>query len=106
MEQSSNDVIPTALHLSGALAIKEDTSYRLLNLDSDFLTAKMGRDSINATDFFNGIIDEVKIFKYPSGNQVPNKPAKPSGEINAKVGTSYTYTTSTTDPDGDNIEYL
>jgi len=36
----------------------------------------------------------------------PVKPAAPSGPASGKVGTSYTYTTSTTDPDGDQILYL
>jgi hypothetical protein len=35
----------------------------------------------------------------------PNKPAKPSGETNGKVGEEYTYNSSTTDPDGDQIYY-
>ncbi len=41
-----------------------------------------------------------------TGNQQPNKPVKPSGETNGKVGSEYIYTTSTTDPDGDQICYL
>jgi len=40
-----------------------------------------------------------------SGNP-PNKPETPSGAIVGKIGVSYTYYTSTTDPDGDNIFYL
>ena len=35
----------------------------------------------------------------------PNKPTKPSGETQGKTGTSYPYSTSTTDPDGDKLEY-
>ena len=42
----------------------------------------------------------------PGTNNPPNKPAKPSGEINGKTDTPYTYTTSTTDPDEDQISYL
>ena len=38
-------------------------------------------------------------------NQPPNKPSKPSGQINGKVGTSYTYSSTTTDPDGNQIYY-
>lgn len=38
-------------------------------------------------------------------NQPPNKPAKPSGQINGKVGVSYTYSSTTTDPDVDQIYY-
>jgi len=35
----------------------------------------------------------------------PNKPIKPSGPTSGKIGTSYTYSTSTTDPNGDQILY-
>jgi len=40
-----------------------------------------------------------------SPNQPPNKPDRPSGEINGKINVEYTYTTSTTDPDGDQVYY-
>jgi len=39
-------------------------------------------------------------------NTPPSKPAKPSGKINGKTDTAYTYTTSSTDSDGDQISYL
>ena len=35
----------------------------------------------------------------------PDKPSKPSGSTSGKAGTEYTYTSSTTDPDGDQIYY-
>jgi hypothetical protein len=38
-------------------------------------------------------------------NAPPNTPSKPSGPTSGVVGTSYTYSTSTTDPDGDNVCY-
>jgi hypothetical protein len=39
-------------------------------------------------------------------SQAPEKPATPTGTASGKVGKEYTYTTSTTDPDGDNIFYM
>jgi hypothetical protein len=39
-------------------------------------------------------------------NYPPNKPNKPSGQTSGRSGTTYTYTSSTTDPDGDQISYL
>jgi hypothetical protein len=39
-------------------------------------------------------------------SQTPEKPATPTGEPSGKVGTEYIYSTSTTDPDGDNISYM
>jgi|GEM_PF-929970 len=38
-------------------------------------------------------------------NQPPNKPNKPSGETSGKLNTPYIYSTSTTDPDGDQVYY-
>jgi hypothetical protein len=41
-----------------------------------------------------------------SENNYPNKPLRPSGEINGKTGIEYEYTTTTMDPDGDDIFYM
>jgi hypothetical protein len=38
-------------------------------------------------------------------NAPPNKPNKPSGTASGKINTLYTYTTSTTDPNGDQVYY-
>jgi hypothetical protein len=38
-------------------------------------------------------------------NNAPNTPSKPSGPASGVTGTSYTYSTSTTDPDGDTVKY-
>jgi len=39
-------------------------------------------------------------------NVPPNKPNKPTGTTSGKIKTVYTYTTSTTDPNGDQVYYL
>jgi len=39
-------------------------------------------------------------------NTPPNVPARPSGPSTGRTGTTYTYTSSTTDPDGDDVYYL
>jgi len=52
-------------------------------------------------------LDEVGV-RYelkPPENQSPNKPNRPSGETNGEPGVEYTYTASTTDPDGDQVYY-
>jgi hypothetical protein len=36
----------------------------------------------------------------------PNKPSKPNGSSSGKPGVSYTYQTSSTDPDGDQLYYM
>jgi hypothetical protein len=38
-------------------------------------------------------------------NTPPNKPSKPSGTTSGNINTQYTYTSSTTDPDGDQVFY-
>ncbi|MCJ7570683.1 MAG: Ig-like domain-containing protein, partial [Candidatus Thermoplasmatota archaeon] len=38
-------------------------------------------------------------------NRPPNKPSKPSGQTKGKIGQNYSYTTSTTDLDGDQLYY-
>lgn len=52
----------------------------------------MGEDSVNVT--------------YKSPNNPPNKPSKPEGPTKGKVKTTLFYSTVTTDPDGDSLEYL
>jgi len=39
-------------------------------------------------------------------SQPPNKPTKPSGPANGKAGTTYSYSTSAIDPEGDQVYYL
>jgi hypothetical protein len=56
-------------------------------------------------------VEEFQSFGDPSlvirgDSQAPSKPDKPSGPKNGNIGTSYNYSTSTTDPDEDNIYYL
>jgi parallel beta-helix repeat protein len=49
---------------------------------------------------------EIKNYEEPPENRPPNKPAKPSGAIGGTVKVEYTYTTVTTDPDGDKVYYM
>ena len=56
-------------------------------------------------------VEEFQPFGDPSlaiqsDSQAPNKPAKPSGPATGKVGTSYTYTTSAIEPNGEQVYYL
>ncbi len=39
-------------------------------------------------------------------NEPPNQPTKPSGKTNGETGTSYSYSSSTTDPEGNQIYYM
>jgi hypothetical protein len=42
----------------------------------------------------------------PFENQRPDKPTKPSGPSNGKPEIEYVFSTSSSDPDGDSIQYL
>jgi hypothetical protein len=61
--------------------------------DTPYLTESSWSDSLTVT-----ISEEA--------NNPPNKPATPNGEASGKVNVSYTYGSSTTDSDGDQIYYL
>jgi hypothetical protein len=50
----------------------------------------------------DGFIVKISSFE----NQRPNKPSKPSGLSKGEPDTKYTFTTSTTDPDGDSLTYM
>jgi len=78
----------------------------------------IGRMESGNRMYFNGAIDEVRIYNRalsageiqnlynnPGGNHNPNTPNKPSGPTSGNTGVSYTYQTSTTDPDGDQVYY-
>ncbi|MCD6330680.1 MAG: PKD domain-containing protein, partial [Thermoplasmata archaeon] len=54
----------------------------------------------------NAIKSSVYHFTITTGNNPPATPSKPSGPSSGYACVTYTYTTSTTDPEGDNIYYL
>jgi len=71
---------------------------------NQFETVKIGRKSADASDHFNGIIDEVKVYKSTGGNTEPEAPTI-SGEKNGKAGTEYEYTFKAADADEDDVRY-
>jgi len=63
-----------------------------------------------ATELYAGAYQSLTAESYtkwaiPSTINPPNTPNTPSGQSVGDVGTSYTFSTSTTDPDGDNVAY-
>jgi hypothetical protein len=60
--------------------------------------------SYDSTECFDGVIDEVTVFKNPQGNQPPNVPTI-DGPTTGTVGEDYNYTFLTTDPDGEYVNY-
>ena len=74
-------------------------------LDEDYLTVKVGRDSNEEIDYFNGEIDDIKYYK---NLPVPTKPPEApdiDGPSNGNVGDTLPYTFSAIDPDGDDVKF-
>jgi len=59
---------------------------------------------LTVTDRF-GVSDTFEDTITITKNSAPNKPSKPSGTKDGKVGNSYSYTTSTSEDDGDQVWY-
>jgi len=75
--------------------------------DPVFIYEEVGEYMVNLTvTDDNGFsdIDEV-LCTIIAANDPPLKPDTPSGDVEGKAGDEYTYTTSTTDPEGDAIFY-
>jgi len=48
----------------------------------------------------------IDLIVFDTRNNAPDRPVKPNGEIQGKINVEYTYTTSTIDPDDDQVLYL
>ena len=68
---------------------------------NSFTKAKIGTRSNDTKNYFDGIIDEVKLIKYPGGNE--QKPPSTSGPNIGIPGVEYEFSFITNDPEGDNI---
>ncbi|MCK4429753.1 MAG: PKD domain-containing protein [Candidatus Aminicenantes bacterium] len=69
--------------------------------NDEFERAKIGRQSRDAIEYFDGVIDKLKIIKYPGGND-QNSPII-SGPTDGEPGVEYDFTFVTEDPEGDDI---
>jgi hypothetical protein len=50
--------------------------------------------------------EKTYLWGYEKSENPPNKPVKPSGELNGQINIEYTYSSSTIDLDGDQVFYL
>jgi hypothetical protein len=92
-------------------------TFRAYKLDQSETFGEMWSRALNrninsgmdATDYKS--VEEWQAFGDPTlaigeNSQPPVKPQTPSGTASGKVNTEYTYTSSTTDPDGDQVSYM
>jgi len=73
-------------------------------ISEDFKTAKMGKRSTTKTDYFYGIIDEFRIYKWSSVYLPPSKPVI-EGPIKGNLDTKYDFTFTSTDPQDQQVSY-
>lgn len=69
--------------------------------NDEFTRTKIGRRSHNSSNYFDGILDEIKIIKFPGGNK--QESPEISGPTKGEPGIGYNYTFVTNDPEEDNI---
>jgi len=62
-----------------------------------------GTEELFGQTWWNSPIIHITVL---TDNEAPNKPERPSGEDKGKVGQTYKYTTSATDPDNDQLYYM
>jgi len=70
----------------------------------DFDTAKIGRRGADELDYFDGVIDEVRLFYYTWGNHTPEAPVI-LGDDEIKVNKLYKLKVRAFDADGDDLRY-
>lgn len=82
-------------------------------LASNTVGLTIGKYNLGSSHYFDGVIDEVRIYSRAlsqseieeHSNNPPNTPSMPDGPEVGSCFETYTYSTSTTDPDGDQVQY-
>jgi hypothetical protein len=87
---------PTASEGNYSIEIELFNSTERINYKTSFLKSGDANDSDQPDSSFH---------LHPRGNRRPNKPEKPSGPTTVNAGEEYVWTTSATDPDGDQLRY-
>jgi hypothetical protein len=77
------------------------TRYISATDDGGFIVTAMTASSFGSSRS-DGLLIKLSAFE----NQRPSKPAKPEGTASGATGNEYTYTTSSTDADGDQLYYM
>ena len=71
-------------------------------LSEDFKTAKIGKRGAEDMYYFDGTIDDVKLYKYLVS---PPSPPKIEGPNKGSAGTKYDFKFTSTDPEGQDVSY-
>jgi hypothetical protein len=109
-DPDAGDVVTYDVYLGTTLPLeKVANNLSTVSFDPGALTESMSYSwSIVAWDN-HGLSTTGTIWTFTtiqSINAPPHKPDQPSGQASGKIKQEYTYTTSTTDPNGDQVQYL
>jgi len=88
---------------SNSIDVGNNTQYTLSDLidgTTYYFAAKAYDTANNKSDY-----SEELIYTLPAANSAPNTPSKPTGPSNGFIQTSYEFSTSGADPEGDSLEY-
>ena len=84
-------------------------AYKIIAESADisemYYSSEVGNYVKGFGDFSNVVDIELKSFNYGGTPGAPNKPSRPSGKAKGTPGNTYSYTSSTTDNEGDQIYY-
>ncbi len=109
--------IPGSGYTSGVVGKMSLDTFKAYKIDQATTFGEMWSRALNryiksnmdATDY--KMVEEWQAFGDPTltigeQSQPPAKPQAPSGPATGKINTEYTYTSSTTDPEGDQVSYM
>lgn len=99
------DLIDSDVYYIGDVSLPAGKNIRIsADLYLFVSVSAIGIVETSGTIKLEGCLDKITI-EYDPPNRPPNKPDTPSGPTSGDAGTSYTYSTSTTDPDGNTVSY-
>ena len=81
---------------------QEGSATHAWNTPGTYNIKAKAKDTNNAE---SGWSDELTIVLTQGSNEAPNIPSKPNGPTSGSAGASYSYKTSTTDPEGNQVYY-
>lgn len=73
--------------------------------DGAYKIMVVGQDSHNQVNSVTSESFQIKNHDEPPENNAPDKPARPTGETEGKIDEEYTFSTSASDPEGDQVYY-